>query len=88
MPRRFRSCFRPRCRRRPLPAAGRAYPSAARWVTCYYDERRGQQIVGRAVPSLRLSGRWLERCGFAVGDALEVTVGDGLLLISRHKGGA
>ncbi len=49
----------------------------------YYDERRGQQVVGRAVPKLRLSGRWLERCGFAVGDALQVTVGNGLLLISR-----
>ena len=49
----------------------------------YYDERRGQQVVGRAVPRLRLSGRWLERCGFAVGDALQVTVGNGLLLISR-----
>lgn len=52
----------------------------------YYDERRGEQIVGRAVPKLRLSGRWLERCGFAVGDALQVTVGNGLLLISRGKG--
>lgn len=49
----------------------------------YYDERRGEQVVGRAVPRLRLSGRWLERCGFAVGDALQVTVGNGLLLISR-----
>ena len=49
----------------------------------YYDERRGQQVVGRAVPRLRLSGRWLERCGFAVGDALQVTAGNGLLLISR-----
>ncbi|WP_235504358.1 MULTISPECIES: SymE family type I addiction module toxin [Stenotrophomonas] len=52
----------------------------------YYDERRGEQIVGRAVPRLRLFGRWLERCGFAVGDALQVTVGNGLLLISRGKG--
>lgn len=52
----------------------------------YYDERRGQQVMGRAVPRLRLSGRWLERCGFAVGDALQVTVGNGLLLISRGKG--
>ncbi|WP_273084887.1 SymE family type I addiction module toxin [Stenotrophomonas nitritireducens] len=52
----------------------------------YYDERRGEQIVGRAVPRLRLSVRWLERCGFAVGDALQVTVGNGLLLISRGKG--
>ncbi|WP_282275810.1 SymE family type I addiction module toxin [Stenotrophomonas sp. PS02297] len=52
----------------------------------YYDERRGEQIIGRAVPKLRLSGRWLERCGFAVGDALQVTVGNGLLLISRGKG--
>ena len=51
----------------------------------YYDERRGEQVVGRAVPRLRLSGRWLERCGFAVGDALQVTVGNGLLLISRSK---
>jgi len=43
--------------------------------------------VGRAVPRLRLSGRWLERCGFAaVGDALQVTVGNGLLLISLGKG--
>ncbi|WP_345785623.1 SymE family type I addiction module toxin [Stenotrophomonas acidaminiphila] len=59
--------------------AGRACPG--------YDERRGQQVVGRAVPRLRLSGRWLERCGFAaVGDALQVTVGNGLLLISLGKG--
>lgn len=51
----------------------------------YYDERRGEQIVGCVVPRLRLSGRWLERCGFSVGDALQVTVGNGLLLISRKE---
>ncbi|MCD7099066.1 type I toxin-antitoxin system SymE family toxin [Stenotrophomonas sp. MMGLT7] len=44
-------------------------------------------MVGRAVPRLRLSGRWLEQCGFAVGDAQQVTVGRGLLLISRGNGG-
>ena len=67
-------------------------PASSGWVRMpkrctmgylYYDERRGEQIIGRAVPRLRLSGRWLERCGFAVGDALQVTVGNGLLLISR-----
>ncbi|UBB23899.1 type I toxin-antitoxin system SymE family toxin [Pseudoxanthomonas japonensis] len=56
----------------------------------YYDERRGEQVVGRAVPMLRLSGRWLEQCGFAVGDELQVTVGEGVLVFSRRKedGGA
>jgi toxic protein SymE len=56
----------------------------------YYDERRGEQLVGRAVPMLRLSGRWLEQCGFAVGDELQVTVGEGVLVFSRRKedGGA
>jgi hypothetical protein len=49
----------------------------------HYDVRRAEDIVGCAVPKLRLSGRWLEQYGFAVGDALRVTVGRGVLLISR-----
>ena len=53
----------------------------------YYDERNNDQIVSRPVPKLRLSGRWLEQCGFAVGDDLQVTVGRGVLLVSRRKGG-
>lgn len=53
----------------------------------YYDERHDEQIVSRPVPKLRLSGRWLEQCGFAVGDDLQVTVGRGVLLVSRRKGG-
>lgn len=48
----------------------------------YYDERRGEQIIGRAVPKLRLSGRWLEQYGFGVGDRLTVTVGEGRLTLS------
>ena len=69
----------------PLPASSgwARMPKRCTMGYLYYDERRGQQIVGRAVPSLRLSGRWLERCGFAVGDVLQVTAGNGLLLISR-----
>ncbi|PPT82334.1 alginate O-acetyltransferase [Xanthomonas arboricola pv. zantedeschiae] len=49
----------------------------------HYDVRRAEDVIGCAVPKLRLSGRWLEYCGFAVGDALRVTVGRGVLLISR-----
>ena len=49
----------------------------------HYNVRRAEDVVGCAVPKLRLSGRWLEQCGFAVGDALRVTVGRGMLLISR-----
>lgn len=70
----------------PMPSASSGWARMPKRCTMgylYYDERRGQQVVGRAVPRLRLSGRWLERCGFAVGDALQVTVGNGLLLISR-----
>jgi hypothetical protein len=52
----------------------------------YYDERRGRQSVGRAVPRLRLGGRWLEQFGFSVGDDLQVTAGQGFLLISRRNG--
>ncbi|WP_236621824.1 SymE family type I addiction module toxin [Luteimonas huabeiensis] len=51
----------------------------------YYDERRGDQVVGCAVPQLRLSGRWLAEHGFAVGDDLQVSVGRGVLLISRRR---
>ncbi|WP_230940284.1 SymE family type I addiction module toxin [Xanthomonas translucens] len=49
----------------------------------HYDVRRAEDVVGCAVPKLRLSGRWLEQYGFSVGDALRVTVGRGVLLISR-----
>lgn len=52
----------------------------------HYDERRGRQRVGRAVPRLRLGGRWLEQFGFSVGDDLQVTAGQGFLLISRRHG--
>jgi hypothetical protein len=33
------------------------------------------------VPFLRLSGRWLERAGFAIGRRVKVEVSDGRLLI-------
>ncbi|MEL1263421.1 SymE family type I addiction module toxin [Pseudoxanthomonas putridarboris] len=51
----------------------------------YYDERHGERTIGRAVPKLRLAGRWLEHCGFAVGDQLHVTVGRGVLLVTRRR---
>lgn len=52
-----------------------------------YYERHDNPVAGHAVPKLRLSGRWLERCGFAIGDVLQVTVGQGMLLISRSRRG-
>lgn len=51
----------------------------------YYDEWQGDQRVGCAVPKLQLSGRWLAEHGFEVGDELQVSVGQGVLLISRRK---
>lgn len=52
----------------------------------HYDVPHGQTRVGHAVPRLRLGGRWLEQFGFSVGDDLQVTAGQGFLLISRRKG--
>ncbi|MQP77374.1 alginate O-acetyltransferase [Stenotrophomonas sp. MYb238] len=52
----------------------------------HYNERRDERAGSRAVPRLRLPGRRLECCGFAVGDALQVTLGNGLSPISRGKG--
>lgn len=51
----------------------------------YYDEPHGSPTAGTSVPKLRLSGRWLEHCGFAVGDELQITVGRGVLLVSRRN---
>ena len=51
----------------------------------YYDEWQGDQRVGCAVPKLQLSGRWLAEHGFEVGDELQVSVGQGVLLISRRR---
>lgn len=73
------------CPATPTPLRRSRTPKRCTMGHQYYDERRGEQVLGYAVPKLRLSGRWLEQCGFAVGDVLQVTVGRGLLLISRRK---
>lgn len=51
----------------------------------YYDERHGERTIARPVPKLRFTGRWLEHAGFRVGDPLQVTVGHGVLPVSRRK---
>ena len=38
-------------------------------------------------PFIRLQGRWLERLGFAVGDKVTVTAGEGVIVIVPVKGG-
>lgn len=72
---------KPPCR----PRRGFRIPSRCTMGFQYYDERHDAHTVSRPVPKLRLSGRWLEQCGFAVGDDLQVTVGRGVLLVSRRK---
>lgn len=67
----------------PLRKPGFRIPERVTMSCQHYDVRRAEDVVGCAVPKLRLSGRWLEHCGFAVGDALRVTVGRGVVLISR-----
>lgn len=36
-------------------------------------------------PFIRLQGRWLEKLGFAVGDKVTVTAGEGLIVIAPAK---
>jgi hypothetical protein len=51
----------------------------------YYEERRGRQSVGRAVPRLRLGGL-AGAVRVLGGYDLQVTAAQGFLLISRRKG--
>jgi hypothetical protein len=63
---------------------GYRIPSRCKLGFTYYDVRRGEDLVGRAVPSLKLSGRWLELCGFQVGDELAISTEQGSLVLSRR----
>lgn len=49
----------------------------------YLHETRGK--VSCLVPQLRLAGRWLEACGFRVGDVLTVSVEDGAVVLTRSN---
>ena len=37
----------------------------------------------KTVPMLRISGVWLEKAGFGISQKVEVTVGDGVLIIQK-----
>jgi toxic protein SymE len=41
---------------------------------------------GRYVAWLNVSGLWLEKAGFNVGDQVEITVGEETLMIKRKSG--
>ena len=58
-------------------------PTRCKMGSLGYEGWQGDRLVTCSVPKLRLSGRWLEACGFAVGDELQVSVGNGVVTISR-----
>lgn len=64
---------------------GYRIPSRCKLGFTYYDVRRGEDLIGRAVPALKLSGRWLELCGFQVGDELAIRTEQGSLVLSRRE---
>nr|WP_291188555.1 SymE family type I addiction module toxin [Dokdonella sp.] len=68
---------------RPRHASASVLSLAARWATCTTTSAAASKASG--APRLRLGGRWLEQFGFSVGDDLQVTAGQGLLLISRRR---
>ena len=63
---------------------GYRIPAHCKLGFTYYDVRRGDDVIGRAVPALKLCGRWLELCGFQVGDELAISTGNGSLVLSRR----
>lgn len=64
---------------------GYRIPARCKMGFTYYDVRRGDDVVGRAVPSLKLCGRWLELCGFQVGDEIAISTDRGRLVLSRRS---
>ncbi len=68
-----------------IPAAPRhRTPTRCKMGALGYETWQGSRRVTCAVPKLRLSGRWLEACGFSVGDELQVSVDNGVLRISKR----
>lgn len=64
--------------------------SKTRQVKLYgkYQQRVKHWNGGRDFPWLNVSGAWLEEAGFKVGDQVEITVEDNLLIIKNacHHG--
>ena len=93
---RLSALTRPRRRRdrkaieRPVPARKDPQPRPARapYVLTLSSRRIGRRTVPEAVvPYLRMSGRWLEEHGFAIGSRVQVLVEHGrLTLISGGHG--
>jgi toxic protein SymE len=55
---------------------------------CKYRESQAAGYCrppGKWVPWLNISGLWLERAGFHIGDQVEITVKDNLLMIKNLK---
>ncbi|MFB6455604.1 SymE family type I addiction module toxin [Chitinophaga sp. Hz27] len=49
----------------------------------HYQSVRDHWNHGRNVPWLNIRGLWLERAGFQVGDAIEITVENGVLIVKK-----
>ena len=54
-----------------------------RMPTSFFDMN-----TGKVVPWLNVSGEWLQKAGFNVGDAVEITVENKRLTITSFSGGA
>lgn len=50
-----------------------------------YRRVRHHWNQGRNVAWVNLTGLWLEKAGFNVGDGIEIVVGEGCLLIQKRK---
>jgi toxic protein SymE len=52
----------------------------------YQELKECHNPSGRYVAWLNVSGLWLEKAGFNVGDQVEITVGEETLMIKRKPG--
>ncbi|QJB35668.1 type I addiction module toxin, SymE family [Chitinophaga oryzae] len=58
---------------------GKVHSRCQEVVKLYSDGRSGY----RGVPLLRIGGLWMEKVGFKVGDAIEITVKAGQLIVKK-----
>jgi hypothetical protein len=88
--RRLPALSRPRRRRLPVEAGKEPQPRPARapYVLTLSSRRIARRNLPEAVvPYLRMSGRWLEEHGFAIGSGVQVLVEHGrVTLISGRDG--
>jgi hypothetical protein len=64
----------------PIVTGKNIFDMADRKLKIYHSYRSGDK---KAVPEVRLIGKWLERSGFKIGEQVYITISDQEIIIKR-----